>query len=135
MIDSIFENIIYSYTRTQALEDGVLVDVSLMAAEACINWPMAVTRRLWEEVIVPSSEGREQAGQSEEGRLWDTLWLLRSIFAKQLRPQTAEENIIIYKVYYVMGSRNKLRPISIKCVLAGDDNGSPCLTLMLPEED
>ena len=68
--------VIACYTRTEALADGVLVDVSEMAREAGIRYPVAVTRRVWGEVVTPKQEDRP-AGQSEAGRLWDVLWMLR----------------------------------------------------------
>ena len=64
------------YSHQQALREGVLVDVSEMAKEAGIRYPTAVSRRLWDEWIVPDDASRE-AGQDEKGRLWDVLWMLR----------------------------------------------------------
>jgi len=34
--------VIHTYTRAQAIEDGVLIDVSEMAREAGFRWPVAV---------------------------------------------------------------------------------------------
>jgi hypothetical protein len=68
---------IHSYTRHQAIEDGVLVDVSEMAREAGIRFSVAVTRRLWDEWIVPDAASAD-AGQDQQGRLWDVLWMLRA---------------------------------------------------------
>jgi hypothetical protein len=39
--------VISSYSRRDALEDGVLVDVSEFAKEAGFKWPLAVTRGVW----------------------------------------------------------------------------------------
>src|ERR1039458_9449603 len=41
--DPVFGNVIYSYTRKQAIEDGVLVDITEMAKEAGIKYPVAIT--------------------------------------------------------------------------------------------
>jgi hypothetical protein len=71
-----FENadLIHSYTRAKALADGVLVDVSEIAREAGIRFPVALTRAVWERCIaVPPGV----LCQDEAGRLWDVLWLLR----------------------------------------------------------
>ena len=40
------DDLIYSYTRAQALADGVLVDVSQMASEAGFRYPTAITADL-----------------------------------------------------------------------------------------
>lgn len=57
------EDVIAVYTRVQAIKDGVLVDVSKMAREAGINYPTAVTQRVWHEVVTPPEAARE-AGES-----------------------------------------------------------------------
>ena len=40
--ESIFGDVISTYTRAQALEDGVLIDPGTMAAEAGFKWPVAI---------------------------------------------------------------------------------------------
>ncbi len=52
MAGEIFGEPIYSYTRAQALADGVLVNVSRAAARAGFRYPVAVTRALWARVDV-----------------------------------------------------------------------------------
>ncbi len=58
--------VVYSYTRAQAIEDGVLVDISELAKEAGFKFPVAVTCRVFELL-----NDTYQAGQSFEGRAWD----------------------------------------------------------------
>ena len=78
--------VIYSYSRAQAIEDGVLVDVSEMATEAGFKHPTALTRAVWDDCVrVP--EGLSD--QDEEGRLWDVLWM--SAFA--IRKHRAKHRI------------------------------------------
>ena len=63
--------VIYAYTRAQALSDGVLVDVTETAKEAGIRYPTAVTCAVWQQYVrVPE----EVPWQDERGRLWDVLW-------------------------------------------------------------
>jgi hypothetical protein len=67
------------YTRAQALEDGVLVDVSETAKEVGIKFPVSLTATIWEQYVeVP--EGI--SGQNEAGRLWDILWMFRCAAAR-----------------------------------------------------
>jgi len=40
------DNVIYSYTRAQAIEDGMFVDVTETAKEAGFKYPVAITRNL-----------------------------------------------------------------------------------------
>jgi len=69
-----FGEVIYSYTRSQAVADGVQVDVSKVAAEAGIRFPVFLTRTVF-DAFVTVPEG--VTGQDEAGRLWDVVWMLR----------------------------------------------------------
>jgi hypothetical protein len=44
--------IISSYSRAQALEDGVLIDISVLAREAGLKFPVAVTMAVF-SVLAP----------------------------------------------------------------------------------
>lgn len=72
---SFFGDVIAGYSRAQALEDGVLIDVSDTAREAGFKFPVAITQAVWDRYIIPS-ELDANYGQDERGRLWDTLWML-----------------------------------------------------------
>jgi len=67
------DDLIYAYTRTQALADGVLVDVSQMAREAGFRYATAITTDL--HARLTPNEREKALGQSYEGRLWDVLFL------------------------------------------------------------
>jgi len=120
------EYVIYRYTRKQAIEDGVLVDVSETAREAGIIFPMAITGTVWESYIVPSEKDRAN-GQSEKGRLWDVLWMFRNAAM-----QNAEDTML-FKVYFTLFCNQEL--VTLKAVCGPGDEGEPVLTIMLPEED
>ena len=62
-----FGPVIFAYTRAQAIEDGILVDVSETAREAGFRIPVAVTRTVWDR-IVALPEGY-LGFQDERGRL------------------------------------------------------------------
>ena len=119
--------VIYSYTRAQAIEDGVLVDVTERAREAGLRYPVAVTQAVWADIITPDERARA-FGQSESGRLWDTLYMLRHAAVG------VESSEIRYEVYYVMKARQQRR-LTLKAVCGPGDGGEPVLTIMLPEED
>ena len=69
-----FGEVIYSYTRAQAVADGVQVEVSKVAAEAGIRFPVFLTRTVFDAfVTVPP----DVTGQDEAGRLWDVVWMTR----------------------------------------------------------
>ena len=53
------DQLIVAYSRANALDDGVLVDVSTVAGEAGFKYPTAVTRAVWDRyVAVPESAPR-----------------------------------------------------------------------------
>ena len=70
-MDELFGPLISEYSRAQALDDGVLVDVSTTAREAGIRFPMALTRAVWESCVeVPrNAKGQPVPCQDEQGRL------------------------------------------------------------------
>ena len=120
--------VIVRYTRAQAIEDGVLVDVSQASKEAGLIFPVAVTRRIWAEVITPS-EGARKEGQSESGRLWDVLWMLR-VAIKASRTHGEE---LHYGVFVRDAGRSK--EVELKAMCGPGDDGKPVVTIMYPEED
>ena len=68
-------DVIFRYSRMDAISDGVLIDVSELAREAGFKWPVAVTDHLYHSYIVPAL-ALVAEGQSVQGRLWDSLMCL-----------------------------------------------------------
>jgi hypothetical protein len=122
----IFGPVIFAYTRAQAIQDGVLVDVTEMAQEAGLKHPTAVTAAVWADyVAVP--EGVE--AQDEQGRLWDILMMLR--FAIQGGTNGSE---LLYEVL-VRNDNTSSQPVKLKAICGPGDSAEPVLTIMLPHED
>lgn len=120
------EDVVHRYTRAEALEDGVLVDVSEIAREAGVRFPVAVSRRVWVEVVEPPEEARA-TGQSEAGRLWDVLWC----FAAAARRTRASE--LVYEV--LVNDGDGARKVVLKAVCGPGDTLQPVMTILFPEED
>ena len=116
------------YTRSEAIEDGVLVDVSETAKEAGIEYPVALTRCVWDQYVTPDERSRP-LGQSESGRLWDVLQLYR--FAAR---RSSGGSKMSFGLYFIM-KRNQKRFIVLKATVGPGDNAEPVITIMLPEED
>ena len=121
--------IIYSYTRRQAIEDGVLIDITQTAREAAFRYPVAITRAVWDGVVMPDDEDRA-SGQSEAGRLWDVLTMLRVA----IRQSTGPAHTLEFPVVFVHHEATR-RTVTLKAVCGPDDDLSPCITIMLPVED
>jgi hypothetical protein len=122
------DDVIYAYTRTQAIEDGELIDVTHTAKEAGFRYPVALTRAVWcQYVEVPA--GVE--AQDERGRLWDVLVMLR--FAIRTGDGRSE---LRYHLHVRNDNREGDPPlVELKAVCGPDDDASPCITVMLPEQD
>lgn len=121
-------DIIYEYTRTDAINDGILIDVTETAKEAGFVFPVAVTSALWTGYIEPSKESK-RFGQSESGRLWDVL----SVLFLTIR-QNRDKTTIQFPVRFIMKNRQK-RVIWLKAICGPGDNLEPVITIMLPNED
>lgn len=127
-MDDLFGNVIFSYTRQDAIDDGVLVDVSKMAREAGFKIPVAVTQAVWEQYITPDPRS-EKYGQSIDGRLWDTLWMLH--VAISTKKSSSE---IHYQCIYVLKEKQR-KTVTLKAMIHPGDNMEPVVTIMLPNED
>ena len=115
--------VISIYTRQQAIEDGTLIDVSLVAKEAGIKFPVALTRAVWAKYVeVPV----KATGQDEQGRLWDIVW----VFKKQIQ----DGSEMTFKVY-VRNSAGWPRLETFKAICGPGNNAEPVITIMLPNED
>ena len=130
-IDPIFGAPIHSYSRAQAIEDGVLVDVSDTAREAGFRFPVVLTRAAWEDCVAwTDADSHRQTCQDEAGRLWDVLWMAR--LAAQYKG---------ISTYYCLdrvprGGRGvRPRTVTLKLVCGPGDDGEPVITIMLPRED
>ena len=121
------EDLIDVYTRAQALEDGVLVDVSATAVEVGIKFPVAVTRTVWDDVVEPD-EIAKRHGESIRGRIWDVLWMLRTAISAQGGAST-----LMYHVLATKAGRKHL--IELKSLCGPGDSQEPVITIMLPSED
>jgi hypothetical protein len=124
MEDDLFGEAIYSYTRKQALEDGVLIDVTDLAKEAAFRYPVAVTARVWYKWIVPPEEA---IGQDEKGRLWDLLNVLR------FEAKKAKGDRVDFKVLFDQGNDKRL--VDLYSLCGPGDDLEPVITIMLIGED
>ena len=122
--------VIFSYTRAQAIEDGVLVDLSAWARETGFKVPVACTSTVWQGYIVPPP-GTESLGQSERGRAHDMLWLLYVSIKASKNPHRDQ---ILYRVLFLQAP-DKMEEVTLKAHFGPGDNGEPVVTILLTNED
>ena len=126
--DSPFGPVIYSYTRSQAVADGVQVEVTKTAKEAGISFPVFLTRTVFDAyVAVPP----DVQGQDEAGRLWDVCWMLRFAI---LRSRGGNR---VPVALYVRNdnTRAKLVKLIAQCGPLDMDDPQPAITVSMPDED
>ena len=122
-------NIIYAYTRADALADGEQIDATQTAREAGIAYPVFLTRAVFDSyVTVPPGV----IGQDESGRLWDILWMLRN----EIKSQVQTPNALTYSLFVRNDNRTpRLVNLLAVCGPVDIDNDSPAITIMMPDED
>ena len=90
-------DIIFSYTRADAIADGVLKDVSELATEAGFRYSVALTQGVWAECVAVHEDDE---GQDEQGRIWDILNVLRYRFRG-----AGDESVLFFEVLIAKGGK------------------------------
>lgn len=127
--ESPFGEVIYSYTRAQAVADGVQVEVSKVAVEAGIRFPVFLTRAVYEAyVTVPPNV----TDQDEAGRLRDVLQMLGFAIRKAHFGQAR-----LSFALYVRNDSNARRLVKLiaTCGPLDIDDPQQAITVGMPEED
>ena len=126
--------LIHSYTRAQAIVDGILIDVSETAQEAGFRFPVALTAGAWSEAVTWTEHDTESSGigQDEAGRLWDVLWMAR--FALHALRDSTVRRAPFTLLRVPRGGRRPLR-FTLDIIVGPGDKGEPVLTILLQDED
>jgi len=125
-----FGNVIYAYTRKQALADGVQVDVTAMAKKAGFRIPVFITDTVYNEYVkVPL----DVEAQDEKGRLWDILCALERAIKRV--PFGIHE--VHFHCYVCNSMTEPANPVQLFAVCSALDIDDPAssITIMLPIED
>jgi DNA repair protein RadC len=125
-------NVIYTYTRAQALDDGVLVDTSEMAGEAGFKYPTAITADLYARLQPNDIEIAH--GQNYEGRLWDVLWLASVSARRSGHTDRVSFQVIVTEFDDCHSQKIKQNTLSLWCVISPGDLGEPVITIGFPRD-
>ena len=119
--------VIFSYTRAQAIADGVLIDVSDLAKQVGFRYPVAVTAGVWAECVT-KPEG--VACPNETGRLFVLLNMLGMAILEH-----REVDRVDFDVPVGNDHREGDPPLVRLYALCGPgDDAEPVITVMLPHE-
>ena len=116
--------LIHSYSRAQAIEDGMLADISSLAREAGFKFPVAVTSRVFELL-----NDTAQSGQSFEGRAWDLLMILRL----KIKASNGTDTIYFAPLFNTK-DHSQPRPCKLWSKCGPGDEGEPVITVMFTDE-
>ena len=117
-------DVISIYTRSQAIEDGVLVDVSELAREAGFRLPCAITAGV-HALLKDIPEG---SGEDFTGRLWDVLTLAEQ--AARRAPNKAA--VFIDVILHTPDKPRGKTPKPLWMTIGPGDDPAPVLTILFP---
>jgi hypothetical protein len=145
--DNFWGNPIFSYTRAQAIADGVLVDLTAatddngqpLCQQAGFKVPVAITRTAWAQTIEtggswkPDGDGEVlelKGGQSVTGRTWDVLWMLRVASGK-----LTNSDRVHFQVLVDANGDGRRETVNLWALCGPGDDARPVITIMLEGED
>lgn len=128
-----FGELIYSFSRAQALEDGVLIDVTETAHEVGFRLPVALTSAAWHQTVEwTEADTRRQTPQDEAGRLWDVIWMAYLAARRASGGCRVQFNVLVVPRG---GAARRPRLMTLTMNIGPGDDGEPVITIMLPNED
>lgn len=125
---SVFGEPIYHYTRQDAIDDEVLVDLSTIFPEEArlYKYPVACTSTVW--AIIEKAYNNPRACNDMKGLVWDLLWMSQHHHIKRYDSST-----YLFKVKIIGAGRKQI--FTFKVICGPGDNSEPVITITLPEED
>ena len=125
---NIFEDfdVIDVYSRTEAIDDGFLVDLSSTAREAGIHYPVAVTSTVYADCIAFPVDER---CLDEKERTVDLMTTIQAL----VRMGRGEREIIFEMP--IEDDTGECQAVALKLVCGPGDLGEPVITVMKPDED
>lgn len=113
MSDNPFGEVIYSYTRQQAIDDGVLVDITPLASRLHLV-PTVITQGV-HEVLMRGVEGNSETAWIDRANE-----ILQAMIKAPRKSGRVDFNVFDTDMY---------------ALAHGDDNNKTCITIMLIGED
>src|SRR5271157_5589403 len=147
---------IATYSRQQAIEDGVLVDCEQAPMREMrsqlMKWPLAMTATAFHRYVWPIDEEPDlPSNQSLEGRFWDVIWMFHAAAKGKVPARRIGPCNLLFDFYCIVadpslwsneridatarGGPEGMRLVTLKAVSGPGDDGEPVMTFMLPEED
>ena len=124
-------DVIATYTRAQAIDDGVLMDLTPWAHAGAMRggWtiPIAATAKVWAKVTnIP-----RDLVEDVRGRAHDLLWMAAQAARRTPGSGTAHFRMLLNR----NEGGKRLRNLDLQVQVHPGDHGEPVATIMLPDED
>lgn len=133
-LTDLFGEPIHTYSRADAIADGVLVDVTDTAREAGFKIPVALTRAVFEDCVSWQDVPEFKPPQDERGRLWDVLSLAAWSAKAAGKIGRDRGRFSVWRV--PIGGRGiKPQPVNLVVQVGPGDHAEPVITIMQPQED
>ncbi|MES9902792.1 MAG: DUF6573 family protein [Sedimenticola sp.] len=120
--------VVSTYTRAQAIDDGVLVDVTATAKEAGFRVPVALTAAVWGDCVAWDNDS-EEACQDESGRLWDVLTMAGTA------ARCNKGDRVSFFVLRIPCRGERPETVQLVMHIGPGDQAEPVITIMQPGED
>jgi len=124
------DDIIYTYSRKQAVEDGFQVKLEGELADLArqvYRYPVYITGTVW--AIIEKAVANKKHHNDLKGVLWDILYMSTHASAP-LDEQTRHFN-----VYITGAGRRRKWYMYAKCGPTDFDDPAPAITIMFPDDD
>jgi hypothetical protein len=126
--------VIVTYTRAQAIEDGVLVDLMQPELEPTVReagfiFPVAMTAEAFNDYVALTPAAVKH-GCNLTGRLWDILYMLKLAIKKHKSGPN-----LIFEFMAVTDNPRRPKKVQLKANIGPGDMGEPVMTIMHPWQD
>ena len=130
MSDNIFGDVIFSYSRAQAVEDGVLVDLSTLCPEEAKLYKHNVccTAAVW--AIIDQAVNNKKHHNDLKGVVWDLMFM-----STRARVNRAGSDASTCYFQCIIKGAGRKSLFTFKLVCGPGDSAEPVITIMLPDED
>ena len=123
-------DVLYIYTRAQAIEDGTLVDGTVgdlaEVTRQHYKWPVAMTASVF--ALMEQAVNNKKHCNDFKGVWHDILFMSINHITRRF-----DETSHLFKVIITGTGRKKIH--TLKAVCGPGDDAEPVVTIMLPEED
>ena len=120
--------LIFSYSRAEAIEDGVLVNLSEVAGDVCrqhYKVPVACTAAVW--AIIERAIKNPRWSNDLNGVVHDILYMSRKA------SRAVDGSTVVFTVIITGAGRRRYH--QFKLVVGPGDGGEPVATIMMRGED